>query len=87
MKTLVAREVLLSYPNFNLPFEIYSDASKLQLGAVIVQNNCPLAFFSRKLNAAQRNYTTREQELLSIVETLKEFKNVLFGYCIYVYRS
>ena len=55
MKALVAREALLSYPNFKLPFEIYSDASKFQLGVVIVQNNRLLAFFSRKLNSAQRN--------------------------------
>jgi hypothetical protein len=44
-----------------------------------MQDNKPLAFYSRKLNAAQKRYTTGEQELLSIVETLKEFKNILLG--------
>eukprot|EP00957_Ditylum_brightwellii_P090637 6903245-Ditylum_brightwellii.AAC.1 len=39
----------------------------------------PLAFYSRKLNPAQLNYTPTERELLSIVETLNEFKNILFG--------
>ena len=47
------------------------DASHAQLGAVISQDNKPIAFYSRKLNPAQTQYTTTEHELLSIVETLK----------------
>ena len=50
IKKLVSRNTLLSYPNFNEPFEIHTDASKLQLGAVISQNNKLVAFYSRKLN-------------------------------------
>jgi len=42
-----------------------------------MQNDSPVAFYSRKRNSAQKRYTTGEQELLSIVETLKEFKNIL----------
>jgi RNase H-like domain found in reverse transcriptase len=37
------------------------------------QDNKPIAFYSRKLNSAQSRYTTTERELLSIVETFKEF--------------
>ena len=58
IKKIVSRETLLSYPNFNKPFEIHTDASKLQLGAVISQEGKPIAFYSRKLNPAQVNYTT-----------------------------
>jgi len=39
----------------------------------------PIAFFSRKLAAAQRNDTTLEKELLSIVETLVEYRTILYG--------
>ena len=66
IKTVVSRETLLSYPDFNKPFEIHTDASKLQLGAVISQKGKPVAFYSRKLNPAQVNYTTTEREILSI---------------------
>jgi transposase InsO family protein len=87
IKTLISKETLLTFPNFNEPFHIYTDASKYQLGAVIMQNDKPLAFYSRKMNEAQKRYTTGEQELLSIVETLKEFRNILFGQKIIIHTD
>ena len=86
-KQIVSREVMLAFPDFTLPFEIHTDASKLQLGAVISQNKKPIAFFSRKLTPAQTRYTTTERELLAIVETLKEFRNILLGQKIIVYTD
>jgi hypothetical protein len=41
------------------------------LGAVIMQDKKPIAFYSRKLNTAQKRYTTTERELLSAIETCK----------------
>ena len=87
MKKVMAKETILTYPNFNEVFEIHTDASDRQLGAVISQKGKPLAFYSRKLSNAQRNYTTTEQELLSIVETLKEFRNILLGQRIKVFTD
>ena len=79
IKTIVSRETLLSFPDFTQMFHVYTDASKKQLGAVIIQNEKPIAYYSRKLNTAQQKYPTGEQELLSIVETLKEYRNILLG--------
>ena len=81
---MIRREVLLGYPDFNATFEIHTDASKFQLSAVISQKGKPIAFYSRKMNSAQQNYPTTEKELLSIVETLKEFRNILLGHKITV---
>jgi hypothetical protein len=69
-KKILSKEVLLDFPVFDKTFTIYTDASHRQLGAVISQDNCPLAFCSRTLNDAQTCYTNTERELLSIVETL-----------------
>ncbi len=79
MKRIMARETLLSYPDFSKEFHIHTDASKVQLGTVISQEGHPIAFFSRKLTPAQTCYTTTERELVSIVEVLKEFMNILLG--------
>jgi transposase InsO family protein len=87
IKQVVSQETLLAFPQFDKPFHVYTDASRYQLGAVIMQEGRPLAFYSRKLNSAQKNYTTGEQELLSIVETLKEFRNILLGQRIVVHTD
>jgi hypothetical protein len=50
-----------------------------------MQEGNPLAFYSRKLNSAQTRYTTGEQELLSILETLKEFRDILLGQQVIVF--
>ena len=75
IKQIVGCETLLSSPDFNLPFEIHTDASHTQLGVVISQNNKPIAFYSRKRQLAQRQYTTTEHELLSIIETQRVQKH------------
>jgi RNase H-like domain found in reverse transcriptase len=75
-KKIIAREVMLAYPDFNKPFKIHTDASHYPLGAVLSQQGKPIAFYSRKLNPAQTRYMTTERELLSIVETLKEYRNI-----------
>ena len=87
MKKAIARETILAYPDFNKPFDIHTDASKVQLGAVISQENRPIAFYSRKLSDTQTRYTTTERELLSIVETLKEFRTILLGQQLIVHTD
>ena len=78
---------MLAYPDYSLPFDIYTDASSRQLGAVITQKGKPIAFFSRKLSETQQKYSVTELELLSIVETLKEFKGMLWGQRIKVFTD
>jgi hypothetical protein len=87
VKAFIAKETVLAYPDFSKSFEIYTDASSMQLGAVITQDNRPIAFFSRKPSEMQQKYSVTEIELLAIVETLKEFKGMLWGQDIKVYTD
>jgi hypothetical protein len=87
VKTTIGKEVVLAYPDFSKPFDIYTDAFTKQLGAVITQDNRPIAFFSRKLSDTQSKYTVTKLELLAIVETLKEINRMLWGQRINVYTD
>ncbi len=77
----------MAYPDYSKVFEIYTDASSKQLGAVITQDNRPIAFFSWKLSDTQRIYSVTKIELLAIVETLKEFKGMIWGQNIKVFTD
>ena len=71
IKEVMARDIMFTYPDYSLPFEVYTNASSRQLGAVIVQKGRPIAFFSRKLSETQKKYSVTELKFLSIVECLK----------------
>ncbi len=58
VKATITKEVVLAYPDFTKPFEIYT-------GAVITQGNRPIAFFSRKLSKAQSKYSATKIKFLA----------------------
>lgn len=87
MKHIISREMLLAYPNFNKSFNKHTDNSHKHLSAVISKDKCPIAFYSCKLNPAQTHCTTTEWELLSIIELLMEFWNILLGHHIIMYTD
>ncbi len=66
IKATTAKDVVLAYPDYLKVFEIYTDASRKQLGAVITQDNRPIVFFSWKLSNTQRKYSVTKIELFSL---------------------
>lgn len=73
---------LLQYPNFEQEneFILHTDASGLAIGCVLSNGNkLPVAYASRALNQAERNYPVIERELLAIVWAVKYFRPYLYG--------
>jgi hypothetical protein len=87
IKAVIAREVVLAYPDYSKVFVIYTNASSKQLGAVITQENRSIVFFSWKLSTTQHKYSVTKTELLAIVKILKEFKGMLWGQSIKVHTD
>jgi hypothetical protein len=73
IRLLLAADAPAAYPDHNKRFNVYTDASDFQLGACIIQEGRPVAYFSQKLTKSQQNYTTMKKEMLSIDATLEEF--------------
>ncbi|GFY14557.1 retrovirus-related Pol polyprotein from transposon gypsy [Trichonephila clavipes] len=59
------------------PFELFTDASSIGVGAVLNQEQRPVVFASRTLSAAERNYTVTERECLAVVWALNKFRTYL----------
>lgn len=79
IKDLLTTAPILSNPDFSKKFYLHCDASDYGIGAVLVQldengQEKPIAFMSKKLNSAQRNYSVTERECLAAVEAIKKFR-------------
>ena len=67
LKTLLSTAPLLAVPDFSKPFTLVTDASLVGLGGVLLQDDRPCAFESKKLSHAEVNYTTTEREMFATV--------------------
>jgi hypothetical protein len=92
LKGAISKAPVLRIFDPDLISSVETDASGFALGAVLFQTDDkgesrPVAFTSRKLSSAERNYPTHEQELLAVVHALKTWRYYLDGSHFVVYTD
>ncbi|XP_033237657.1 uncharacterized protein [Drosophila pseudoobscura] len=85
LKEMLCSAPVLRSPDFSKPFYVHCDASKTGVGGVLVQktpegDEYPIAFVSKKLNKAQKNYSVTEQECLAAIVCINKFRAYIEGH-------
>jgi transposase InsO family protein len=84
LKRLLTTDPVLKAPELDKPFIMHTDASNAAIGVTLLQASDdgvehPVAYASRTLNKAERNYSTTEREALAVVYAFKQFRCYVFG--------
>lgn len=73
LKQAMTTAVVLALPHFKKPFVIETDASYYGIGAVLMQNEQPLAYLSKALGPKNAALSTYEKEMLAIVTAINKW--------------
>jgi hypothetical protein len=83
IKEAFTKPTVLHHPDNSLPFVLETDASDFAIAAILSQVTAsglsPIAFFSRQMIPAERNYDIYDKELLAIVEAFKKWRHILMS--------
>jgi hypothetical protein len=84
LKSALTSAPVLSYFDSQKATELFVDASKFSIGAVLQQiddrgESHPIGYYSRRLNPAEQNYATYDKELLGLRDGVLHFRNYLLG--------
>jgi hypothetical protein len=77
LKKKIPEQPIMVLPNFEKKFQVRCDASGVAIGAVLSQDNIPVAYFSEKLNETKRKYSTYDKEFYAIIQALKKWRHYL----------
>ncbi len=87
LKDALVSAPVLALPDPSKPFDVIADASDFAVGSVLLQDNKPVAFESRRLTDTERRYHTGDKELLGIVYALRKFRPYVLGRRFTVYTD
>ena len=70
---------MLTQPTPSREYALYSDASKIGLGCVLMQDGKVVAYASKQMKPHEKNYPTHDLELEAVVFALKIWRHYLYG--------
>ncbi|CAF4592207.1 unnamed protein product, partial [Rotaria sp. Silwood2] len=83
LKRILTNDLVLRIPDQHLPFKIQTDASKIGIGAVLMQTHpngdLPVAYLSKKFTTTQMNWPATEQECYAIIYAIEKWHKYLDG--------
>ena len=79
LKEMLVEAPVLTQPTSGKEYTLYSDASGIGLGCVLMQNENVVAYASRQLKSHEQNYPTHDLELAAVVFALKIWRHYLYG--------
>ncbi|GJZ19340.1 ty3-gypsy retrotransposon protein [Tanacetum coccineum] len=80
LKEALMNTPVLALPDFNKPFIIQTDASGIGVGAVLLQDGHPIAYFSRPLSSKLQLSSAYDREMFSITEAIQKWRQYLLGH-------
>jgi hypothetical protein len=87
LKHKLVNASILSLSKSGKHFTIYTDASHIGLGCVLMQDGKVVAYGSRQLKKHERNYPTHDLELAAVVFALKSWRHYLYGETCDIYTN
>ena len=79
VKASICKDIALTYFDVTKPTTIQVDASKIGIGAALLQDGRPIAFASKALTETEQRYANIERELLAIVFGCERFHTYVYG--------
>ena len=79
LKKILVEAPVLTQPTSGREYAMYSDASKIGLGCVLMQDGKVVAYASSQLKPHEHNYPTHDLELAAVVFALKIWRHYLYG--------